>query len=198
MGDAARKLRATYADIEALPPGVVGELIEGMLYTSRPHPRHAVAGGGLAADLIPPFQRGRGGPGGWWIIPEPELHFPDPTAPGEPNVLVPDLAGWRIERLPEIPDEPYLTVAPDWVCEVLSPSTASVDRGKKMPVYAREGVRHVWLIDPAARAQEVFALGPDRLWVLLGVYDDAAPVRAQPFEAVAIDLAALWARPSRS
>jgi Uma2 family endonuclease len=145
-------------------------------------------------ELGGPFDAGRGGPGGWWILDEPEIHL----GPGpDRDVLVPDLAGWRVERVPWDPDDDaYLTIAPDWVCEVLSPSTALFDRAKKMPVYAREGVAHVWLLDPAARSLEVFMLGAERRWVLLGVYDDASPIRADPFGAIELDLSALWTRPS--
>lgn len=136
----------------------------------------------------PPFQLGEGGPGGWQIIDESELHL-------EEDVLVPDLAGWRVERMPDLPETAYFPIAPDWVCEVLSPSTAAEDRAEKMPIYAREGVPHVWLLDPIARTLEVFALDRSRQrWMLEGVHRDAACVRAAPFEAVALSLASLWAK----
>src|SRR5579862_4229680 len=136
---------ATYEDIEALPANMVGELIDGVLYANpRPSIPHAVATTTLGNEIGPPFSRGRGGPGGWVILDEPELHF------GE-DVLVPDIAGWRRERMPEIPSAAFLTLAPDWLAEALSPSTAGVDRGEKLPVYAREGVRHVWFLDPTAK-----------------------------------------------
>ena len=108
------------------------------------------------------------------------------------DVLVPDLAGWRVERLPELPETAFISVTPDWVCEVLSPSTAAQDRADKMPIYAREGVRHVWLLDPIAKTLEVFALGAESRWVLLLVEKGNARVRAEPFEAIELDLAALW------
>jgi Uma2 family endonuclease len=197
MGQPAEKLprRATYADLEAVPPGKVAELVRGVLHVMpRPAPRHAHASSRLGGRLDGPFSLGEGGPGGWLLLDEPELHFPDPNAPGEIDAVVPDLAGWRVERMPELPETAYFTLAPDWICEVLSPSTAAFDRAEKMPIYAREGVRHAWLVDPLARTLEVFALAAEERWVLLGVHRDAARVRAAPFEAIELDLAVLWAK----
>src|SRR6187402_351383 len=132
---------ATYADLVAAPEHLVAELIDGVLYTQpRPRGRHAQAASVLGMDLGSPFHRGRGGPGGWIILYEPELHLAE-------HVLVPDLAGWRRERLPEVPDAAYFELAPDWVCEVLSPGTALFDRRRKVPVYAQARVEHVWLVD---------------------------------------------------
>lgn len=198
MGQPAEKIlytgRATVAELEEVSPNVVAELIGGTLYTmTRPAPKHGVAASRLGGELLGPFDRGRGGPGGWWILDEPELRFPEPAAPGEVEVVVPDLAGWRRERMPKLPRTKYFTLAPDWICEVLSPSTAAHDRGVKMPVYAREGVRLAWLIDPIARTLEIFSLGSDKRWVLVGVYGGDAVVRATPFEAIELELAALWA-----
>ncbi|WP_437974372.1 Uma2 family endonuclease [Sorangium sp. So ce295] len=195
MGQPAEKQRrATYADLEAVPANKVAELIGGVLHVlPRPAPRHANAEGALQGELFGPFHRGRGGPGGWWILPEPELHFPDPTAPGEIDALVPDLAGWRRERMPVLPETAFFSLAPDWICEVLSPSTASVDRDEKMPIYAREGVRYAWLVDPIARTLEVFSLVSGRGWGPAAVHRDAARVRAEPFEAIELDLSVLWA-----
>ncbi|HTN87196.1 MAG TPA: Uma2 family endonuclease, partial [Sorangium sp.] len=180
MGHPAEKRRhATYADLEAVPPNKVAELVRGTLHVfPRPAPRHANAASSLGADLHGAFQRGRGGPGGWWILDEPELHFPDPDAPGEIDALVPDLAGWRRERMPELPETAYFPLAPDWICEVLSASTEGVDRDEKMPVYAREGVRHAWLVDPIARTLEVYALDADGRWGPAVVHREAARVRA--------------------
>ncbi len=176
---------ATYADLEALPPNKVGELIAGELYASpRPASPHATAAFILAVELGGPFHRGRGGPGGWVLLGEPELHL------GE-DVLVPDLAGWRRERMPHIPRVPFFTLAPDWVCEVRSPSTATLDRKVKVPVYARAGVRHVWLLDPDARSLEVLRLEGGQ-YTLHAVHEDVAHVRAEPFEALELELAALW------
>ncbi|WP_437482233.1 Uma2 family endonuclease [Sorangium sp. So ce1014] len=196
MGQPAEKQRrATYADLEAVPPNRVAELVRGTLHVfPRPAPRHAQAETELATELVGAFGRGRGGPGGWRILVEPELHFPDPDAPGEVEALVPDLAGWRRERMPELPETAYFSLAPDWICEVLSASTEGVDRDEKMPVYAREGVRHAWLVDPIARTLEVYVLGQDRRWGPAVVHRDAARVRAEPFDAIELDLSVLWAK----
>jgi Uma2 family endonuclease len=179
------KRPATYADLEALPPNVVGEIVEGELYASpRPAIPHAVAASQLGGELIGPFNRGRGGPGGWIILDEPELHL------GE-DVVVPDLAGWRRERMPQPPRTAATSLAPDWVCEVLSSSTVALDRGAKLRVYAREGVRHVWWVDPVARTLEVLRLEGTH-FLLLDTYTGQARVRAQPFEALELELAVLW------
>jgi Uma2 family endonuclease len=184
-GEGMGRKPATYADLEALPANVVGELIAGELYASpRPASPHALASSVLGGTLISPFHLGRGGPGGWFILDEPELHF------GE-DVLVPDLAGWRRERMPVFQRTSAFELAPDWVCEVLSASTASLDRNVKLPVYAREGVGHVWLVDPIARTLEVFRLEGGN-YVPLGLYEGTACVRAEPFEALELELALLW------
>lgn len=178
---------ATYADLEALPPNVVGELVGGELHVSpRPAAKHAAASSQLGGELYGPFGKGRGGPGGWIILDEPELHL-------GADALVPDLAGWRRARMPELPDVAAFTLAPDWVAEVLSPSTARLDRVGKLPVYAREGVGHVWLIDPVAQTLEVFRLDGARYALVLTAGGDAV-VRAEPFDAIELALPALWAR----
>jgi Uma2 family endonuclease len=190
---AMKPRRATYADLEAVPANKVAELIRGTLYVMpRPALRHARASSRLGVKLGGPFDLGEGGPGGWWILDEPELHFPDPTAPGEEDALVPDLAGWRRERVPKMPDAAYCTIAPDWICEVVSPSTESQDREVKMPVYAREGVRHAWLIDPIAKTLEVYTLGAGGRWSEAETYYGGDVVHAVPFDAVGLDLSALW------
>jgi Uma2 family endonuclease len=176
---------ATYDDIVALPDHLVGEILDGELIVSpRPAPRHALAGSGLGALLMGPYQFGIGGPGGWWILDEPELHLGRAVA-------VPDLAGWRRERLPALPETAWFAVAPDWVCEVLSPSTERVDRTRKLGVYRREGVGHVWLVNPLARTLEVLRLEGD-LYALLAVHAAAERVRAEPFEGLELDLSLLW------
>jgi Uma2 family endonuclease len=143
---------ATYDDLLALPEHVVGEIIDGELHVSpRPAPRHAHAKSVLGGELGPPFHGGRGGPGGWWILDEPELHLRE-------DVLVPDLAGWRRSRMASLPETAYFPFAPDWACEVLSPTTTRLDRSKKLRVSARERVGHAWLIDPAARTLEILRL----------------------------------------
>lgn len=196
MGNPAekRRRRATYTDLEAVPPNQVAELIRGTLHVMpRPAPRHARASTSLTGRLHGPFDLGDGGPGGWWILDEPELHFPDPTAPGEDDAIVPDLAGWRRERMPVLPKEAFFRLAPDWICEVLSKSTEDVDRDEKMPIYAREGVRHAWLIDPVAHTLEVYSLGADGVWGKPLVHRDLERVRVTPFEAIELDLSVLWA-----
>ena len=176
-----------YAQLEVLPEGLTGEIIEGALHVSpRPSARHGSASSELGGALIPPFRHGQGGPGGWRIILEPELHLGRPT-----DVMVPDLAGWRIERLPELPDDHRFTVAPDWVCEVLSPSTERFDRSVKMPAYERHAVRYVWLIDTEERALEVHRFKRPLL-KLLAKHTGNVKVRAEPFQAVEINLAWLW------
>lgn len=180
---------ATYEDVLAAPPNLVAELVSGELFLSpRPATPHAMTGSAIGFTLMGPFQfGGRGGgagPGGWWIVDEPELRLGDDT-------LVPDVAGWRRERLPRWPAVPFMTLAPDWVCEVVSPSTAALDRVRKMPIYARDGVRHVWLAHPIDRTLEVYRLEEGR-WVLAASFGGKAKVRAEPFDAVEIDLALWW------
>ncbi|MGO9838138.1 MAG: Uma2 family endonuclease [Polyangiaceae bacterium] len=185
MADPARK-RATYADVLAAPAHLVVELIHGVLNTHpRPASPHAAAASALGEELGPPFKRGRGGPGGWILLDEPEVHL------GE-HVLVPDLAGWRRERMPAIPHAPYFTLAPDWVCEVLSASTAKIDKTEKLPIYAEHRVAHVWLVDPILRTLEELRLQNGQ-WSILATYCDDAKVRAQPFDAIELELGVLWA-----
>jgi Uma2 family endonuclease len=190
MGLAAeRRPRATLADLETVPPTMIGELIRGTLYLfPRPGPQHAHASTALTVEIAGPFQRGRGGPGGWRILDEPELLL---GPAGDEDDLIPDLAGWRVERMPRLPATAKFTLTPDWVCEVLSPSTMVVDRVEKMPAYAKHGVRHLWLLDPLARTLEAFALEAGR-WVVLGVHHGSARVRLEPFDAIELDLAVLW------
>ena len=176
---------ATYDDIVALPENVVGEILDGDLVVHpRPSPRHTDVASTLGGVLVPPFRFGDGGPGGWWILDEPELHL------GE-NVLVPDLAGWRRERMPALPEEAFFSLAPDWVCEVLSPSTSRTDRTRKAPLYARAAIAHMWLVDPGAQTLEVYGLESGR-WVLLGAHGGDEKVTPVPFDSVAFDLSRLW------
>lgn len=179
------KRPATYEDLLGVPDDKVAEIVAGDLHVSpRPALRHVVASSRLGEGLGGPFDRGRGGPGGWWILDEPEIHLGH-------DVLVPDLAGWRRERLPTVPDAASMTLAPDWVCEIVSPSTESLDRARKMPVYARAGVAHLWLVNPQARTLEVYRLAEGR-WLLLATHEGGAHVRAEPFDAVELALAPLW------
>jgi len=183
----ARTRPTLYEQLEALPEGLTGEILDGQLHTQpRPSWPHTLAGSVLGADLVGPFQQGRGGPGGWWIIDEPELHFIRDT-----EVAVPDLAGWRRERMPHPPRGHRVTVVPDWVCEILSSSTESKDRKIKMPIYARYGVAYAWLVDPLERTLEAYALtGGD--WREIGRFAGGDRVSVAPFDAIAIDLADLW------
>jgi len=179
---------ASYDDLIKLPSHLVGEILNGELHASfRPAPRHASASSGLGGALHGPFDRGRGGPGGWRILGGSELHL-------GPDVLVPDLAGWRRERLPRLPEQAYCALAPDWVCEVLSPSTVAIDRVKKLAIYAREAVPHAWLVDPIAQTLEVLRLEGGR-WTIVSTWSGSDLVRAEPFEALDVDLTLLWDEP---
>lgn len=179
------KIGATYDDLAAVPENLVAEMFDGDLYaTPRPALPHAHAASVLGIELGEPFHRGRNGPGGWWLIDEPELHF-------GADVPVPDIAAWRRTRLPAIPPDAYLTLAPDWVCEVLSPATETIDRVKKLRIYAREGVAHAWLVNPLLRTLEVLTLHSGR-WTLAATYEGEEKVRAEPFDAVEVELGALW------
>jgi Uma2 family endonuclease len=179
------KVGATYDDLAAVPENLVAEMFDGELYaTPRPAMPHAHAASVLGFDLGGPFHRGRNGPGGWWILDEPELHF------GR-DVLVPDLAGWLRTRLSAVPPDPFLTLAPDWVCEVLSPATETIDRVKKLRIYAREGMSHAWLLNPVLQTLEVLNLQSQR-WTLVATHEGNAKIRAEPFDAVELELGALW------
>jgi Uma2 family endonuclease len=182
------KQQATYEDLKSLPESMVGEIINGELFaTPRPNFGHARASSVLGVKIGGPFDSGDGGPGGWWIIYEPELHV------GK-DILVPDLAGWRRSRMPKppAPTEPFVTLAPDWVCEILSPSTARLDFERKLPIYGREQVQHVWFINPQLRALEVFRRLEPRNWMLAGLFAGDMKIRAEPFDAVEWDLGSLW------
>lgn len=179
------KRSLVYEELRALPENFVGEIVYGELVASpRPAPPHALASSVLGAELIRGFHLGRGGPGGWWILDEPELHLGD-------DVLVPDLGGWRRERMQKLPDEAYFALAPDWICEVLSPSTAALDRIRKLKIYGREGVGHAWLLDPSERSLEVFRR-TEGGWNLVAGFIGTEAVRAEPFEELELNLGDLW------
>ncbi|MGF1642186.1 MAG: Uma2 family endonuclease [Thiotrichales bacterium] len=185
MGQPAPK-PATYEDLLDLPERIVGEIIAGRLVTHpRPAPRHALAYSAIGGAIFEPFGSGRGGPGGWWILDEPELHL-------DADILVPDLAGWWRERMPKLPETAWFELPPDWICEILSPSTAKVDRVEKLPIYARHGVQHAWLVDPDQRTLEVFELCEGK-WLLLTVLANDDAVSQPPFDAISFGLAGLWA-----
>jgi Uma2 family endonuclease len=194
MGSLARKLGrpATMADLEALPPHLKGEIIDGELYVQpRPRSRHASVEAGVVEDLRGPYQRGRGGPGGWWILPEPGIELL-----GSPE-FSPDVAGWRVERLPELPDDAPIVIVPDWICEILSPSTRGYDQLVKRPFYARIGVGWLWYVDLEARTVTVSRLEGGK-WVEVGVAGEDARVRLEPFDAVELDLAEWWRTTARA
>jgi Uma2 family endonuclease len=176
---------ATYADIEALPPNVVGEILFGSLVTHpRPAGRHTAAASAMGVVLGTPFQYGSGGPGGWIIMDEPELHL-------GPHVVVPDLAGWRRERLVGQQDVAWFDVAPDWICEVLSPSTEIYDRGDKRRIYATYSIPYLWYLDPRAKVLEVFQR-QEASWLLTHTFTGDEPVSAPPFDAITFPLSQLW------
>lgn len=184
--DSARR-KATYEDLRQVPDHLIAEIIAGELHTTpRPAAPHTVASSFIGQDLGP-FSRkpgGSGGPGGWWILDEPELHL-------GADVVVPDLAGWRHERMPAVPDVPHFELAPDWACEVVSPSTGRLDRMQKVPLYARERVWSLWLVDPLARTLEIYRLDGER-WTVVETLGGDAVVRAEPFGDIEIDLGRWW------
>jgi Uma2 family endonuclease len=183
LGEAVKQ--ATYEDVLSAPDNKVAEILDGELFLSpRPSPRHALATSRLISLLSDPFDRGHGGPGGWWILVEPELHV------GK-QVLVPDLAGWRRERMPSLPDGAWFALAPDWVCEVLSPSTARIDRARKLRIYAEAGVAHAWLVDPIQRMLEALRLR-DGAWLIARVVAGDETTALEPFEVVPLALGQLW------
>jgi Uma2 family endonuclease len=179
---------ATYDDLCRAPEHMVAEILDGELFTSpRPATPHARAASVLGSDLMGGFDGPPGGadaPGGWWFLYEPELHF-------GADVVVPDLTGWRRARVPVIPNAAAIEQAPDWVCEVLSPSTARIDRAHKMRIYAREGVGHLWLLDPVARTLEIYRLEEGR-WVVVATHGGDDGIRAEPFEAVTLTMWRWW------
>jgi Uma2 family endonuclease len=179
------KKGATYDDLRDVPEHFVAEMFDGELYASpRPALPHTRAASLLGAELTGPFDRGLNGPGGWVILDEPELHFGN-------DVLVPDIAGWRRNRLPNVPADAYLTLAPDWICEVLSPSTETIDRTKKLRIYARVRVAHAWLLDPLRQTLEVLSLD-SATWAPVAIHEGRGTVRAVPFDAIELELGALW------
>ncbi|MEW6487927.1 MAG: Uma2 family endonuclease [Thermodesulfobacteriota bacterium] len=177
--------KATYEDLLALPDHVIGEILGGeLIVTPRPSRKHAKAAFALSGELAPPYDFGRGGPGGWILLVEPEVRIGEHT-------VVPDLAGWRKERFPSEEDHNWISAVPDWVCEILSPHTIRTDRVRKMGIYREHAVPHAWLLDPGNKTLEVFALR-DGAWVVLGFYAEDDRVRAEPFPEVEIDMGNFW------
>ena len=182
---APTKKRATYQDVLDAPEHLVAEILNGELHLSpRPGGPHTRVTSALGGALFGPFDSGRDGPGGWLILDEPELHHRD-------EIVVPDLAGWRRERMSSVSGAAYFTLAPDWVCEALSRSTEKLDRADKLPFYAAFGVRHVWLISARNRTLEVLRLHEGH-WLLVGVHHGDQRVRAEPFDAIELELETLW------
>jgi Uma2 family endonuclease len=184
-----RQRPATYEDLKQVPDTMVGEILDGELIVSpRPGLAHARASLNISLDLAGPFDRSAGGAGGggarWWFLAEPELHL-------HGDVIVPDLAAWRRERMPAVPNAAACELAPDWACEIISPRTATHDRRQKMRIYAREGVGFLWLVDPVAKSLEVYRLEGQR-WSTAGAFAENDSVRAEPFESVELDLARWW------
>lgn len=185
MGEAAKRI-ATYNDLLAVPAHLLAEIVDGELYTqSRPAMLEAATATALSAWSHTRFHSGENGPGGWWIVHEPEVHL-------GADICVPDIAGWRKSRMPRYPKTAFVSVPPDWICEVLSPSTEAFDRAMKMTVYAREGVNYAWLVNPLERLLEAYELG-NKLWVRIAVHVHSECVRVRPFEEVELNLASLWA-----
>jgi Uma2 family endonuclease len=182
--------RATYQDVLDAPEHLIAEVINGELVLQpRPVIAHQRASSELGIDLGGTIGR-RGPPDGWLILDEPELHLGPRDAV---DIVVPDLAGWRLSRLPTVPATAFITLAPDWVCEVLSPGTELRDRTAKLQIYAREGVAHLWFVSVQTRHVEIYRLDPEtRLWTLLGTAQGNTKVRLAPFEEVEIDLSRLW------
>jgi Uma2 family endonuclease len=181
------KRRATYEDLLRVPDTMVAEIVDGNLVVSpRPATPHAFAAAEMAADLLPVFHgtEARSGPGGWWILPEPELHLGD-------DVLVPDLAAWCCRRMSTVPNAAAIALAPDWLCEIISPASIRHDRIVKMRCYAREGVTWVWLVDPIARTLESFRLEGDR-WTVVSSHAGGEVAPVEPFAGVEIRLGRWW------
>jgi Uma2 family endonuclease len=178
------KRHATYQDLVDAPEGLVAELIHGDLYLfPRPNPKHTRVNTNLPALLIPRLQFGQGGPGGWVFMAEPEIHRGG-------DVLVPDIAAWRVERYQE-PAEAYFSIAPDWICEIASPSTAKVDREEKLPTYRQWGVQYAWIVEPTLRTLDIYN-GGAATWSLVRSFVGTETVRAAPFDDIELELALLW------
>jgi len=184
MADMARK-KANYQDLYSIPENMTGEIINGELMVSpRPSRFHAHTASSLGGEIIPPYTFGRGGPGGWIILVEPEIGLGD-------DILVPDLAGWKRERFPIEEDHNWISAVPDWVCEILSPNSIRADRIIKMTAYAKHQIPYFWLVDPMNKTLDVLKLQSGR-WVILGTYAEHDQVKAEPFQEIAFDLSNLW------
>lgn len=176
---------ASYEDLFDLPENLVGEIVNGRLVTHPRAPRHVRASSSLGFTLGGAYDRGVGSPGDRWLLDLPELRL-------NADIVVPDLAGWRRSRMPKLPDTAWFELAPDWVCEILSPATARIDRVEKLPIYAGHGVQHAWLVDPDLRTLEVFE-NREGKWLLLTVLENDAGVCQPPFDDITFSLGGLWA-----
>jgi Uma2 family endonuclease len=176
----------TLADLDALPPGIVGEIIDGVLYTmTKPRMRHQRTTARICGKLSDPFDEGNGGPGGWWIVAEPGIELPNTPE------ISPDVAGWRRERMPEMPGDEPIRVVPDWTCEILSKTTRRHDLEVKMPYYAKVGVAYHWLVDLEARVLTAYRLDFSE-WRVIGTYSNETEARIPPFAAVPLNVASWW------
>jgi len=188
MGETALRC-AVYADLFDLPDNLVGEILNGILETHpRPAPRHARTTSSMGMKIGSPFDHGQGGPGGWWILDEPELHL-------NADIMVPDLAGWRRERMPTLPETAWFECVPDWICEVISPATGRIDRAIKMPLYAHYGVHYLWIVDPDLNTLEAYELQKStsgNKWLLLATLNSDQTVALPPFDAIEFNLSILW------
>ena len=189
MGEAIKKKKSfdeLYKELCDLPSNVVGEIInEELVVMPRPASKHARASSALGMLIGGPFDLGNNGSGGWWILFEPELRFPD-------DVIVPDIAGWEKERMPVYPDVKQFELSPDWVCEILSPSTARYDRISKIQIYAENKVPYYWIVDPLNKILEILVLN-GKTYKLSFVFDKNSLVKAPPFEELEFNLGSLWA-----
>jgi len=183
------KRKATYNDLFNIPENLTGEIINGeLVVTPRPSRKHIYAASALDKRIGSPYQFGEGGgPGGWVILVEPEIGLGEHT-------LVPDLTGWREERYPDEEPTNWISVSPDWICEIISPITRGRDRMEKMPLYAQYGIPYFWLVDPIDKTLEVFRLKEGE-WVVAGLHVGNAKVRAVPFTEVEVNLSDLWRQP---
>lgn len=185
MSQSAHTAPPTRGDLDALPANVKGEIIDGVLYAmTRPRPKYQAVGARITSSLEPPFRLGKGGPGGWWILPEPGIELPQ-----SPEIS-PDVAGWRRQRMPELPDG-TISLVPDWVCEVLSPTTRRHNLLVKVPYYARIGVPYLWLVDLEARALLVSKLDGAH-WMDLQRFGDETTARIDPLGEIEIDVLEWW------
>jgi Uma2 family endonuclease len=186
MPETARRL-ATWEDLAATPDdGLTYEILDGQLEAlPRPQPRHGRAQGQLYSRLSGPFDPGGGGPGGWWLVIEPDVML------ASDQIVAPDLVGWRRERRPELPETRPITVVPEWICEVVSADDRGRDRVRKANVYLRTGVPHYWILDPADRSLEAFT-AREGAWLRVGAWSDGDTPRIPPFEAVEIEVSSLF------